>query len=89
MRKPTDTYFLLCIEGGGYPVALEARKVYRAIVDADAESHGLVRVVDESDEDYLFPKSLFVPIKVFRRRPRRFSLTRCEAPSVHDGAVRR
>lgn len=64
MRKPTDTYFLLCIEGGGYPVALEARKVYRAIVDADAESHGLVRVVDESDEDYLFPKSLFVPIKV-------------------------
>lgn len=59
MRKPADTYFLLCVEDGGYPVALEARKVYRAIADADAESHGLVRVVDESGEDYLFPLMLF------------------------------
>ena len=64
LRKSTDIYFLLCVEDGGYPVALEACKVYRAITDTDAESHGLVRVVDGSGESYLFPKSLFVPIKV-------------------------
>ncbi len=64
MHKLPGTYFLLCVEDGGYPVALEARKVYRATADTEAENHGLVRVVDESGEDYLFPKSLFVPIKV-------------------------
>ena len=63
MTEP-ETYFLLCVEEGGYPVALEARKVYRAIADTDAESHGLVRVVDESGEDYLFPSTLFVRIQV-------------------------
>jgi hypothetical protein len=62
LSKLRGTYFLLCLEDGGYPVALEARKVYRAIADVDAESHGLVRVVDESDEDFLFPTALFVSI---------------------------
>ncbi len=46
MTEP-GIYFLLCVEAGGYPAALEPRKIYRAIADADAESHGLVRVVDE------------------------------------------
>ena len=64
MRKVSGTYFLLCIEDGGYPVALETRKVYRAITDADAESHGLVRILDESGEGYLFPSTLFVRIQV-------------------------
>ena len=64
MTEP-GTYFLLCVEDGGYPVALEARKVYRAITDVDAESHGLVRVVDESGEDYLFPTALFARIPSF------------------------
>ena len=57
-------YFLLCLEAGGYPVALEPRKVYRALRDPEAESHGLVRIIDESGEDYLFPASLFVRIQV-------------------------
>jgi hypothetical protein len=57
-------YFLLCLQDGGYPVALEPRKVYRALPDPEAESHGLVRVIDESGEDYLFPASLFVRIQV-------------------------
>lgn len=29
-----------------------------------ALKHGHVRVIDESGEDYLFPKSLFLPITV-------------------------
>ena len=71
--KEHETYFLLCVEDGGYPVALEARKVYRAIADADAESHGLVRVVDESGEDYLFPTTLFVRIQVPEEAEKVFS----------------
>lgn len=56
--------FVLCIQHGGYEASLEPRKVYRALPDAEAESHGLVRVIDESGEDYLFPATLFVRIQV-------------------------
>ena len=27
--------------------------------DADAEKHGLLRIIDESGEDYLYPKACF------------------------------
>jgi hypothetical protein len=66
-------YFLLCVEHGGYPVALEPRKVYRALPDPEAESRGLVRVIDESGEDYLFPASLFVHIHVPLEAEKAFS----------------
>ena len=38
--------------------------MYRVVPDADALSHGLIRVVDESGEDYLYPKDFFVPTEV-------------------------
>jgi hypothetical protein len=66
-------YYLLCVEDGGYPVSLEPRKIYRALSDPEAEGHGLVRVVDESGEDYLFPASLFVRIQVPAEAERAFS----------------
>ena len=56
--------FGLCVEDGGYPASLEVRKVYRVLPDSDARSHGLIRVVDESGEDYLYPDNLFVPIEL-------------------------
>jgi hypothetical protein len=56
--------FVLCIDNTGYQASLDVRKVYRAMSDPEAEGHGLVRVIDEDDEDYLFPASLFVPIEV-------------------------
>ena len=34
-------------------------KIYVALPDADAEKHGLIRIVDESGDDYLYPKALF------------------------------
>jgi len=34
------------------------------VPDADAISHGLIRVVDESGEDYLYQEDLFVPIEL-------------------------
>lgn len=58
MRNDT---FVLCIDNQGYGASLERRKVYRAMSDPAAEKHGLVRVVDESSEDYLFPAKLFAP----------------------------
>ena len=56
--------FLICVDKKGYAVSLEKRKVYLALSDATALKHGQVRVIDESGEDYLYPKSLFLPITV-------------------------
>jgi hypothetical protein len=52
-----------CNDGEGqpraYPIDLVPRKVYVALPDEDAERHGLIRVIDESGEDYLYPKARF------------------------------
>ena len=62
--KRTASRFLICVENKGYTVSLEKRKIYVAIPDATALKHGQVRVIDESGEDYLYPKSLFMPITI-------------------------
>jgi hypothetical protein len=62
--KLATSRFLICVENKGYKASLEKRKVYVSIPDAEALKHGQVRVVDESGEDYLYPKSLFLPITV-------------------------
>jgi hypothetical protein len=59
-----ETYFAICVENDGYPASLEKRKLYIVLADPDAEKHGLMRVVDESGEDYLYPESLFRPIEL-------------------------
>ena len=75
MRKPrkgsaTNARFVVCIKNRGYPASLEKRKLYRVIPDRLAERHGALRVVDESGEDYLYPKAFFaaVPLPVAARR---------------------
>jgi hypothetical protein len=60
----SSTRFLICISNDGYPASLETRKVYQELPDPDAEAQGLVRVIDESGEDYLFPKSMFLPVEL-------------------------
>ena len=63
MAKRNDR-FVLCVDCGTYKASLEPRKVYRVLADSAAEAKSLLRVVDESGEDYLFPARLFVPIEV-------------------------
>jgi hypothetical protein len=60
--KHKTARFVVCIKNRGFAASLELRKVYAVIPDADAESHRLVRVVDESGEDYLFPETCFVAL---------------------------
>ena len=64
MKKPIARY-LVCIKDGGYPEALEPRKLYRVLPDALAARVDQVRVIDESGEDYLYPKSLFAPVRLY------------------------
>ena len=51
--------FVVCISNKGYAASLEVRKTYRLIPDKVGAKHGLVRVVDETGEDYLFPEEYF------------------------------
>jgi hypothetical protein len=61
--KP-EQRFVICVQNEDYPVSLELWKVYRVIPDKKAAQHQLVRIIDESGEDYLFDESWFVPIKL-------------------------
>ena len=54
--------FVVCVRNEGYEVALELRKIYQVISDTAAERHHLLKVIDESGEDYLYPQDFFLPI---------------------------
>lgn len=56
--------FLICISNEGYAASLDTRKVYQEIPDPDAAFQDLVRVIDESGEDYLYPRSMFLPVEL-------------------------
>lgn len=51
--------FVVCLTNEGFEAALEPRKLYVALLDDGAEREGLVRVVDESGEDYLYDALMF------------------------------
>jgi len=59
MRQSTKQ-FALCINNTDYEASLILGKVYRMLPDARAAKDDLVRVVDESGEDYLYDKGHFV-----------------------------
>lgn len=56
--------FVVCIKNVDYEVSLEKRKIYPLIPDPDAEKKGLIHIVDESGQDYLYPDHYFVPIEL-------------------------
>jgi hypothetical protein len=62
MSKSPPKYLVVCVDNSGYAVSLETRKIYISLRDLEAEKKGLLRVIDESGEDYLYPKNLFRPI---------------------------
>lgn len=60
--RSTTRKFVVCLKNKGYEVSLEPRKIYQALPDPVAEKHRQLRVIDESGEDYLYPKSFFAPL---------------------------
>jgi len=53
MVNPENVAFVVCVRNDEMPASLERRKIYQVLPDADAEKSGMLRVIDESDEDYL------------------------------------
>ena len=57
-----SAHFAVCLNNEGYKSSLEVGKLYRFIPDKEAEAEGLIRVIDESGEDYAFAASRFCPV---------------------------
>lgn len=47
-----------------YQASLELRKLYPVLEDEFGSQHGMIRVIDESGEDYLFPSTYFVRVRL-------------------------
>jgi hypothetical protein len=58
MKRPSRQ-FALCLENAGNEASLILGKVYRILPDARAAKDDLVRIIDESGDDYLFDKRQF------------------------------
>jgi hypothetical protein len=76
--------FVICVKNGDYPASLELRKLYRVLPDEAAHAKHLVRIVDESGEDYLYPESYFVSVKL--EEAARRAVVRAEASDAVAGS---
>jgi hypothetical protein len=56
--------FALCLRNDGNPASLEVFKVYRVVSPRTKDDPQDIRIVDESGEDYLYPRENFLPIKL-------------------------
>ena len=56
--------WIICVSNVGFEASLEPRKLYNQLPDLGAEARGMVRVIDESGEDYLFSATMFSPIAI-------------------------
>lgn len=51
--------FAICIDNTNYEASLIPRKIYEILPDEKAAQDDLIRIVDESGEDYLYHVSRF------------------------------
>ena len=63
-KKRARTQYVVCVKNEDYPASLELRKLYPVVPDRAAARVGFRRIIDESGEDYLYPESYFVDIKL-------------------------
>ena len=56
--------FVICVRNEGYLASLELWKIYRVVPDEKAAKDELIRIIDESGEDYLYDQNWFVTIKL-------------------------
>lgn len=63
-KGPAGSQYVVCVKNDDYPASLELRKIYRLLRDFTANKIGMLRVIDESGEDYLYPEDHFVAIRL-------------------------
>ena len=63
-EKKASRRYAVCITNKGNEASLERNKLYVVLRDQRAEADGLLRVIDEDGEDYLYPATWFVAVEV-------------------------
>ena len=66
--------YVMCINNKGYPLDLTLHKVYKVIPDADGEEVSMIRIVDDSGEDYLHTAHRFVTVELSAEAQQSFAL---------------
>jgi len=63
-RPRSVSQYAVCVKNDDYAASLELRKLYQVVPDKSSNALGLIRIIDESGEDYLYPADYFLPIKL-------------------------
>ena len=63
-------FFVVCVENAGHLASLDVRGVYKVIKPVAGDPVGMLRVVDNEGEDYLYPSKLFEPVQITPRTRR-------------------
>lgn len=64
MTQKLQAKFVICLNNQGYEASLEVGKLYRLIDDQEAQVNGLIRIIDESGEDYAFSAQRFYAVEL-------------------------
>jgi hypothetical protein len=56
--------FVICVNNESNPIHLTRYRVYRVIPSKKADELGLIRLVDDSGEDYAYPAPMFRPVEL-------------------------
>jgi len=60
----------------GYPASLVVRRLYPVLPDALGDKHDMIRIVDESGEDYLYPKKMFAAVALAKTVEKKLATSR-------------
>ena len=63
-RPRAVSQYAVCVKNDNYVASLELRKLYQIVPDKSSNVRGLIRIIDESGEGYLYPAEYFLPIKL-------------------------
>ena len=58
-RSRGRSRFAICVKNEGYHVSLERWKIYQVVPGPGVKKHRQIRIIDESGEDYLYPREYF------------------------------
>jgi hypothetical protein len=76
MRKTTKikrSTYVICLDRGSYRIDLQVGKVYRTAPPEKNDRSEMLRVIDDSGEDYLYPAAWFVPVNLPTKAKRKLA----------------
>jgi len=74
--KAVTSRYVVCLVNRGYPASLVVRRLYPVLPDALGDKHDMIRIVDESGEDYLYPKKMFAAVALAKTVEKKLATSR-------------